>query len=101
MTSPVVMRASSITLLNSYPPTVAIGLKRNECRPGAGKPHPSDMIRQLQSKASWVWSALTAGSFGVTHGYGNLVVSARHGAAVRHGTGVTYVGAAGGHLASR
>src|SRR4051812_24782288 len=57
---------------------------------------------QSVSKASTcVGSALTAGSFSVAHGYGNLVVSARRTAAVRHWTGVTDVRAAVGHQASR
>src|SRR5690606_18749657 len=62
---------------------------------------PSKMWQSVSKASTCVGSALTAGSFGVTHGLGNLVVSARHEAADRHGTGVTDVGAAGGHHASR
>src|SRR5689334_22843611 len=97
-------RASSIGLLK-YTPSVSpqSGSKRNECRPGPSKPQPFDWkMWQLGSKASTcVGSALTAGSFSVAHRYGNLVVSARRAAAVRHWTGVTDVGAAVGHQASR
>ncbi|GAB2801109.1 hypothetical protein GCM10027091_36360 [Streptomyces daliensis] len=76
------------------PPTVAIGLNMNEWSPGAGKPQPLKMW-QSASKAS-IWSALTAGSFCMAHGYGYLNVSARHGATERHWTGRTNVGAAKG-----
>src|SRR3954466_6689544 len=95
--------ANSIVLLKYrlLSPSPHRGSNRNECSPGDGKPQPSKMWQSVSKASTCVGSALTAGSFSVAHGFGNLVVSARHGAAVRHGTGVTDVGAAMGHLASR
>src|SRR5690606_9479428 len=95
--------ASNITLLKYrlLSPSPQRGSKTNECSPGDGKPQPSKMWQSVSKASTCVGSALTAGSFGVTHGLGNLVVSARHEAADRHGTGVTAVGAAGAHRASR
>lgn len=75
---------SSIGLLNSKLPIEKIGLKSNSFRPGAGKPQPASPKWQLPEASEDVSSALTTDSFVVTHGYGNLGVSAWPEATVRH-----------------
>src|SRR6478609_2440840 len=81
-TSRAQMIDSSIGLVKSTLPTEKIGLNSNSPRPGAGKPQPESKW-QPASEASWT-SAPTTDSFVLTHGYGNLGVSAWPEATVRH-----------------